>query len=150
MDYLELLENSYNIEKVIREEMNGYTPSKLEYLADNIFGFTTYDGDISEKMATKALEVCSAITNRTTLEYIKDLENYQWYISLLNMPFFSNRTDWGTSVRGAWWSAYGVDLLLHTCGIFNLQGEQLCPFELSSLGEFENFIEAVITFGGTK
>ena len=33
--------------------------SRLEYLADNVFDFTTYEGEYSELFAKKALEVCA-------------------------------------------------------------------------------------------
>lgn len=78
--------------------------SPLEYLSLYVFDFTTYDSDMDELFARKALEVCLAITEKTTYEYIQNEENYKWYLLMINMPFFQGKLDWGTSIRGAWWS----------------------------------------------
>ena len=75
--------------------------SKHEYLSSMVFDFTTYDGDVDKLFVSKALEVCDAISNRTTFDYIK--ENLEWYLIMMNMPFFADQTSWGTSVRFAWW-----------------------------------------------
>lgn len=77
--------------------------SRLVFLSDEIFGFTTYDNEMSALFAAKALEVCAAIADRANFEYIKDPDNYRWYLLMCNMPFFAKRLEWGTSIRGAWW-----------------------------------------------
>lgn len=100
-NYLELLAHSYEIEKKL-----GSCPpeSRLEYLGESIFDFTTYDGEMSVLFASKALDICNTITSRTTFGYIKDEENYKWYLLMCNMSFFSPKLEWGTSIRGAWWN----------------------------------------------
>lgn len=96
-DYRRMLEEGYGA--IASTEPIG----RLEYLSDYIFNFTTYDGEMAELFACKALEVCAAISNRTTFDYIKDAEQYRWYLVMCNMPFFSDKLEWGTSIRGAWW-----------------------------------------------
>ena len=102
MDYLKLLEHSYA--KAV--ELDECPPdSRLEFLGEQVFNFTTYDGEMSALFSGKAIEVCDAINNRATFDYIKDLENYRWFLLMCNMPFFAGRLSWGTSIRGAWWDA---------------------------------------------
>jgi len=142
MNYLKLLENSYKVEK---EHMSECGPdSRLEYLSRNIFDFTTYDSQIDELFARKAVEVCEAINNRQTFEYIKDTENYKWYLIMCNMPFFYCRLEWGTSVRGAWW----IGSNFQTCGLWNGYDQLYEPIAFTDK-EWINFINAVIEFART-
>lgn len=116
--------------------------TRLDYLGDFIFNFTTYDGELSELFAGKAVEVCEAITNRTTFEYIKDAENYRWFILMCNMPFFAGRLTWGGSIRGAWWDNKPTSF--DSCGLW-LDGEQ-CTEIIMSESEWADFIRAIIDF----
>lgn len=78
--------------------------SKLEFLASFLYGFNTYDSEMDELLALKALEVCEAISIHTTSEYIeKSNDNYQWFLIILQTTFFSDKLDWGTSIRNPWW-----------------------------------------------
>lgn len=98
---------------------------RLEYLSDYIFNFTTYDGEIAELFASKALEVCAAISGRTTFDYIKDAEQYRWYLVMVNMPSFADKLEWGTSVRGAWWGEPPhARIKFDSCGLW-LDNQQL-------------------------
>ena len=90
------------LEQGLVSESESYEP--LEFLSDLIFDFTTYDSGVASTFATKAVEVCRAITEGTTWELIKRSDDdYLWYIALCNMSFFSKHIEWGTSIRGAWW-----------------------------------------------
>ena len=79
---------------------NGET--KLEFTGDHIFEFTTYSSNLSELLAQTMIDVMVQIANRTTFEYIEDEANHVNYILMINMPFLSDKIEWGTSVRGAW------------------------------------------------
>ena len=59
-----------------------------------------YDGDASERFALKMIEVIESIINRTTFDYQK--ENYDNYLTMVNMPFLVDKLEWGGSIRGAW------------------------------------------------
>lgn len=87
--------------------------SKLEFVGNHIFDFTTYDSGLDEKFAVRMLEVLTAILHGRTFEY-QDVsqENYENYILMCNMPFLSKKIEWGTSIRGAWFCAspFSIDL----------------------------------------
>lgn len=117
--------------------------SRLEYLSDHIFDFTTYDGEMAELFAAKALEVCAAISAGKTFEYIKDAEQYRWYLVMCNMPFFADRLEWGTSIRGAWWQY--EDTVFSSCGLW-VGSEQLAETITFTAGQWRNFIDAVLAF----
>lgn len=77
--------------------------SKLEYIGDHIFDFTTYDSAMDEYLAAKMIEVLESIHTRTTFDYHgKNEENYINYITMVNMPFLADKLSWGGSIRGAW------------------------------------------------
>ncbi|MGB3290950.1 MAG: hypothetical protein WBA83_16885 [Burkholderiaceae bacterium] len=145
MRYKALLEHSFATEcdGSERGEM-----SRLEFLSLNIFNFTTYDSDMDELFARKAIEVCEAITDKTTLDYIKSARNYEWYLVMCNMPFFVGRLDWGTSIRGAWWSVEGDRELIRSCGLWDgdRQLTELCV----SFEDWPRFIRAIIGFAAPE
>lgn len=107
--------------------------SKLAFLADYVFDFTTYDDDIGEEMATDMLYVLSAIWQGKTFGFIADKANYRKYLTMINMPFLANIIEWGTSIRGAW---------LDDCKDVKVG----CLFTVPR-GELRFFIQAVIVWG---
>ena len=135
------LEHSFNMAGQIADERG----SRLEFLADHVFDFTTYDSAMSELFAAKALDVCVAISNGTTLDYIKAEDNYRWFLLMVNMPFFAGRLEWGTSIRGAWWD-YGPQKL-ESCGLWRGE-EQTLTVEFTR-DEWLAFIAAVVAFAAT-
>ena len=90
MNYKEILKHSFEVEKA---EVECLPTSRLEYLANYIFDFMTYDEEMDRLFAEKAVEVCAAINDGKTFEYIKDPENYRWLLLMCNMPFFINRLE---------------------------------------------------------
>lgn len=143
LDYRQMLEDGFT---ELRAFGGGGPSSRLEYLSDFIFDFTTYDGEMSELFASKALEVCEAISNRTTYDYIKEPESYRWFLLMCNMPFFADRIEWGTSIRGAWWGGPPGELIeFSSSGLF-LDGEQVTEPLRFTDAEWSAFIAAVLTF----
>jgi len=139
MDYLKILENSFNVSK----EMFECPPeNRLEYLGDHVFDFTTYDGTMSSLFAQRAVEVCEAINNRKTFEYIEDEERYKWFLLMCNMPFFSDKLEWGTSIRGAWWN---YKIKFSCLGLFEGYDQLTEPMEFNQ-NEWEVFIKAIVDF----
>lgn len=137
--YADLLLESYQTVK----HWDNCLETKLEYVGDYIFDFTTYDGEMSALFASKALEVCEAITNTKTFDYIGDEEGYKWFLLMCNMPFFADRIEWGTSIRGCWWdSSDGVTL--ETVGIFK-DGEQLAEMQFTA-GTWVEFLNDLAVF----
>jgi len=108
MTQLDLLEKEY-VDYKEPQEMAGFEASRLDFLGNVVFNFTTCDTKMSELFATKAVEVCEAISNKTTFDYIENEDNYQWFLLMCNMPFFANMIVWGNSIRGAWWGDYNDD-----------------------------------------
>lgn len=143
MNYLAILEHSFAIDA----GRKGQEKSRLEFLADHIFQFTTYDGAMSDLFAGKAVEVSRAITEQKTFDYIKDSqENYQWFLVMCNLPFFADRITWGTSIRGAFWCVYPCKFFeLDTCGLW-IGDEQMIETIQFSDEHWKKFIEDVIQF----
>jgi len=140
MDYLKLLYHSFNVTKAYETDVD-----KFEYLSENIFNFTTYDGDVSHLFGKKALEVCQAINDKNTFEYQKDPENYRWYLLMVNMPFFENRLEWGCSIRGAWWNIHGSLVFeISSCGLY-VDDEQLLDITFNA-EQWDLFIKAMVEF----
>lgn len=137
-DERELLENSYS---ATREFQDGEL-SRLEFLADYIFDFTTYDTAMGELFARKAVEVCAAINDGKTFDYIEDADNYRWFLLMVNMPFFAQRLEWGTSVRGAWWD-YGAQTL-ESSGMW--RGKEQAVSMQFTREEWMRFIAALVEF----
>lgn len=140
MNYLELLKESYKEEKERDDDLEPY-----EYLSDHIFDFTTYDGEAANRMGEVALSVCLAITDRNTFDYIKDKVNYANYLNCVNLVFFMDKLEWGTSVRGAWWDLYGnKEFELNSCGLYK-DGEQVLSVKFNEK-EWGLFIYAMRDF----
>lgn len=137
-DARELLEHSY---RTTRDFQDGRL-TRLEFLADYLFDFTTYDTEMGELFARKAVEVCAAINDGKTFDYIKDANNYRWFLLMVNMPFFNGRLEWGTSVRGAWWD-HGAQKL-ESCGLWR-GNEQALSVEFTR-EEWMRFIAALVEF----
>jgi len=95
-NFIEILEKEYQEQK----EYNECLGSRLDFIGETIFNFTMYDGDASERFALKMIEVIESLINRTTFEYQK--ENYDNYLTMVNMPFLVDKLEWGGSIRGAW------------------------------------------------
>ena len=82
--------------------------SKYHWAATEIFPLTTYDDALDELFITKIVEVCKAILDRKTFEYISGYgENYRAYILVCNMLNHYGWIEWGTSIRGAWFQEVG-------------------------------------------
>jgi hypothetical protein len=138
MNYQHLLEHSFAVER-----KSPFCPpkSRLEFLSEHIFDFSTYHSGMSTLFARKAVEVCAAITHRTTFDFIEDDDSHQWFLLMCNMPFFATRIDWGSSIRGAWWSTPGK---LSSCGLWD-EDKQLLDLPFSD-DEWKDFMVAIIEF----
>lgn len=138
--YKALLEYSY---RLITETYECPPQSRLDYLGEYIFDFTTYDSDASELFASKAIEVCAAINNRTTFDYIEDKNDYNWFLLMCNMPFFIKRLTWGMSIRGAWWDVTN-GIKFYSTGLYQ-DNKQLMEIEFNDEA-WKQFITAIVDF----
>lgn len=99
MNYKEKLEHDYLLQKSYHDGI--YTVE--EYLSEYIFNYTTYDSTIDEQIVFRSCVIIDAILRGTTVKLIDDEADwYLWYIIIVNMPFFVDKIEWGTSFRGAW------------------------------------------------
>ena len=147
-DHLRMLEEGFAAWRDVNPE--GTPENRVAYLGDYIFDFTTYDDEKSEEFGIKALEVCRAISDRKTFEYIADPANYRWFLLMVNMPFFSRRLNWGTSVRGAWWdTSTPNETELDTTGLW-LDGNQLTAPLKFSTEQWQEFIAAMLAFANEE
>jgi hypothetical protein len=139
--YAELLEHSLQMQR----QFDCPARSRLEYLAESIFDFTTYDSEMAELFGSKALEVCQAISQRSTFDYIKEPADYVWFLTMCNLPFFAKRISWGTSIRGAFWDCYPKQAYFITsCGLWR-GDEQILELAVAS-NEWSDFVKAMIDF----
>ena len=100
MNYKDLLERDYLLQKSYHE--HEYTVE--DYLSEYIFNYTTYDSELDNQLVFRSCVVIDAILRGETFKLIEDKSQdwYLWYIVIVNMPFFVDKLEWGTSVRGAW------------------------------------------------
>lgn len=135
-----LLRNGYAAEADF-----GSAKSRLDFLSESIFDFTTYDGEMAELFGRRAVEVVDAITNRTTFDYIKDPEGHKWFLVMCNTPFFRGRINWGTSVRAAWWDHDPIEY--QSCGLWDGDAQMYETMRLSR-DEWIAFMRAIVEFAG--
>lgn len=135
-DYFALLD--YSLKKEIYDGNNNTVE---KFLSMNIFDFTTYCGYIDSVLVEKAIKACEAINNRTTFDLIKDKDDYIWFITILNTPFFIGKIEWGSSIRGAWW-IYGAKEI-QSSGLWE-GDDQLSKIVFESEKDWKMFISAVI------
>jgi hypothetical protein len=142
IDYKELLENSFERSAEFNEPV-----SHLGYLASAIFGIDTYDTEMDDRLASKAVEVADAITNSSTFEYIRHRDDDGWFEIMLHFPFFADRTSWGTSIRGAWWAPqlHKKNIEFSSCEIYAGDAQWYETLEFT-LEEWEKFMRAVVNF----
>lgn len=140
MNYLRLLKHSYVTNR--DGSSNCGVVSKLEFLSAQVFGFTTYHSEMSELFATKALAVSAAISSQTTFEFVNNPDNHLWFLMMCNLPFFSQRIEWGSSIRGAWWRHDPLEL--ESGGLWEGR-KQLLTIKFTE-DEWLDFISALIDF----
>ena len=148
--YSFLLENSFSM--INSSGIFGdYIYTRHGYLSNFIFNFTLYDSELDEIFSKKAVEVCEAISSKSTFDYIKD--NRVWYMAMVNMPFFLDKISWSTSIREAWWEDYTPNpnssdfFLLKSDGIFE-ETHQIINLKIDRK-RWPEFIDAIIKFAQT-
>lgn len=91
--------------------------SKYEWAANEVFKLTTYDGNLDELFVKKIMEVCQAILDRKTYEYIEASdENYIAYILTCQLLYRRDWINWGTSIRGAFFERVTLSGPILQCG----------------------------------
>lgn len=127
MVFKQLIEDRYN-------ECNSFDPSlyrsKIDFIGQEVFEFITYDDSMSEMFTVTMLDVLECILNGKNSEYHgKSDAHYQAYLLMVNMTFLSNKLNWGTSIRTAF---------------FDSEAEHELIFATIRKGEFKQFIKELI------
>lgn len=139
-DYLALLEHSYLQWSEFDSDL-----ARCDYIAEYVMGLSLYCSEMSDLFASRACEVAKAINNNATFDYIEDSENHQWFLVMLNYPFFSERINWGTSIRAAFWTYDAISLE----GLNFFDGEDQISGQITfNRKEWESFIDAMCVFVG--
>lgn len=76
----------------------------LEVVA-GVFNINTYDDSMDAHFASMILRVLKVIVDKTQFEFIKDPVCYLEYCTVICFDGVRELLDWGTSPRGAWFSA---------------------------------------------
>jgi hypothetical protein len=74
MNYKTMLQIGYEHAVVNAKECGASGLSKLNFLANDLFDFTTYENEFAELMARKTVEVGQAITDSKTFDYKKQMK----------------------------------------------------------------------------
>ncbi len=122
--YTDQLERSYKIYC----ESSEVKPTKLQFAGDELFEFTTYDSGIDGLFASKMTEVIEVLINHKNFEYIQSKEKYINYLLMVNMPFLTNKIEWGTSIRGAWIDDVDFSETVYQIGNIEVKKEDIKVF----------------------
>lgn len=95
---------------------------KYAWLCDSVFNIDTYDTNLSVKWGKLIFDVMRAIQGHKTYDYIKDEANYETYVAVCNLFNLNQLIDWGSSIRGAWFS-------------FNKDTRDFCLVECCEIGK---------------
>lgn len=103
-----------NIKAILAKDYKEYVEftcgeTKWEWAAHKVFNLCTYDGYLDELFVKKIIEVCKAILDRKTFEYMA-VDETQHYIDYIVICQWLNQLgwiEWGTSIRGAWFDGHG-------------------------------------------
>ncbi len=129
--------SKFDIYEKFYEEMKegcGYN-NKYEWVCDELFQLTTYDSGMSEKWGRRIIDVCKAILEGKTFDYIEKEGNYEPYLMVCQLLDKKNWIEWGTSIRGAWFQEdFTSD------GIVT-DPEEFVPFTIENLKCLIEFVE---------
>lgn len=117
----------------------GCNPQTKYSWAADIFGFVTYDSELDELFVKKIIEVCKAILDRETFEYIDgSRDNYIAYVLVCKLLDTYGWIDyWGSSIRGAWFHEGQMDRHY----IAEPYRQKPVPFSIDNLRTLIEFVE---------
>ncbi|EGT5015215.1 hypothetical protein CDIF29631_04015 (plasmid) [Clostridioides difficile] len=72
-----------------------------------LFGIITYDERLDIEFGKSIIEVMKSIQSRNNFDYIKNKKKYRQYILIANLLASNGWVEWGSSIRGAWFDAFG-------------------------------------------
>lgn len=114
-----------------------FDANKYEWAASHVFEICTDDGELDEIFVKKIIEVCRAILESRTFEYIEDKDNYIAYIIVCQLLYEKGWIEWGTSIRGAWFVRNGIESNAKPILSMNLH----VPYSIDNLELLFKFLE---------
>ena len=99
MDVRKIYEENYQFHI---ENLPGAYRNKYNWAATEVFDLTTYDDNLDHLFVEKIVDVCKAILDGQTFEYIGNKDRYVTYILVCQLLDKFHWIEWGTSIRGAW------------------------------------------------
>ena len=139
MDVLELYKKDYEFcSEVVCKGSNKY-----DWAASRVFDLTTYDSSLDELFVKKIIEVCKAILEGRTFEYIRDGSRYVTYILVCQLLEQLHWIEWGTSIRGAWFEECHMEYGKSQPILKYLYSDEEAsiPFTVDNLKAFIEFME---------
>ena len=134
-DFIQWFNDSYENNK---KQIYSKEDYKFIFLSSYIFDVITYDDELDLEFGKKIYEVMKSIQDRTTFDYIEEENNYKNYILVCNLLDKYDLIDWGTSIRGAWFSR---DELKTSAGKWNSDGTVIYEDPIVSIKELIKWLE---------
>ena len=138
--YLKRLNKVYDASKRYMALLDNDDWSRNEFIAEDIFDYTTYNGGISDTIANNMLEVIDVISKNQSVYFVKRSSEHELrFIMLVNNKVLYPMLDWGTSIRGAVFNTKA-----HTITVENRNKIKI------QKGELMFFMEALLAFAKDK
>lgn len=118
--------------------------SKKGLILSGVFDVQTGGND--EWIFDAIIEVAMAICAKKTFEFIEQSESHHnIYLLVMNLPFFTQRTSYGVSIRGSFWHSLEHNPISPTC-LFDNEFNQVQAISFSSDANMTNLIMAAYEF----
>ena len=157
MDYNKLLDESFlhflGNSDHLHEGTETQEELKAEFLASDIFDLTTYDSALDLVFVREIMGVIEAIHYGKTFDYFKNEQGkYITYIRCVNLPWFGDKLNWGSSIRGAWWdyfqtgSKYSKECKTQVGNGCLWYEEKQAKVVIDNNEDWKSFIDSLISF----
>ena len=134
--YLKRLNKVYDASKRYMALLNNDDWSKKEFIAEDIFGYTTYNGSISDIIANNLLEVIDVISKNQSIYFVRRSREHEFrFIMLVNNKVLYPMLEWGTSIHSAVFNTKAHTITLENRIKIRIQK-----------GELGFFMEALLAF----
>ncbi len=137
-DFIQWFNDSYKDYLQSFEGNKSKEDYKFIFLSSYIFDVITYDEELDLEFGKKIYEVMKSIQDRTTFDYIEEQNDYKNYILVCNLLNKYELIDWGTSIRGAWFSKSEIET---SAGCWEADGTVIYENPVVSIRELIKWLE---------